>query len=80
MIGRNTNGGRVMMSIPLIGAAAGRDDGLGVSVGDAVGDVDALGESDGDGEADGVGVGGPSSVKVAHGLGGSVTHIWCFPG
>ena len=71
MIGRKTNGGRVMMSIPLMdatGTALGLGDGL--SVGD--GGADGEGESDGVGDAGGVGEGGPWSVKSACGLGGSL--------
>jgi hypothetical protein len=75
MIGRKTKGGRVMMSIPLMGAtgaALGVGDGLGLSVGDGEAEGDGDGESDGVGEAGGVGVGGPSRVKSACGLGGAL--------
>lgn len=73
MIGRKTKGGRVMMSIPLMGAtgaALGVGDGLGLSVGDGEGDGE--GESEGVGGAGGVGLGGPSRVKSACGLGGTL--------
>jgi hypothetical protein len=66
MIGRNTKGGRVMMSIPLMGATgAALGDGLPVSVGEGDADGDGEGESEGVGEAAGVGLGGPSRVKSA---------------
>lgn len=74
MIGRKTKGGRVMMSIPLIdatGAKVGLGDGLVLAVGE--GDADGDGESEGVGDAGGVGVGGPSRVKSACGLGGTLT-------
>ena len=71
MMGRNTNGGRVMMSIPLMDAT-GTTLGLGVGLSVGDGEADGEGESDGDGDAAGVGEGGPSRVKSAFGLGGTL--------
>src|ERR1700687_791398 len=79
MIGRNTNGGRVMMSIPLMpatGCGLGLDDGEGLSVGDG----DGVGESEGLGDAVGVGDGSPSRRKSARGLGGTLAYRWWTPG
>lgn len=75
MIGRNTKGGRVMTSSPLMdatGMALGVGDGPGLSVGE--GDADGDGESDGVGEAEAVGVGVPSRVKSACGLGSTLAY------
>ena len=71
MIGRITNGGFNMRSMPLSVVATGV--GLAVSVGLAVGD----GLVSGDGVGDGCGVGVTAtacSVKLAHGFGGTLAH------
>src|ERR1700704_2763021 len=76
-IGRITKGGLVMRSKPLSLAAAGV--GLGESVALAVGD----GEVSGDGEGESVGLGlaaAACSVKVAHGLGGTLAQSLWTPG
>jgi hypothetical protein len=81
MIGRKTNGGLVMMSMPLMfatGTGLGLDEGLGLSDGD--GDDDGDGESEGVGDSAGVGDGGPWRVKSACGLGGTLAYRWCSPG
>lgn len=79
MIGRNTNGGLVITSSPLRPepVVSVKRDALADETGDGV-DGDARDE-DGDGDDGGVGVGGPCSVKVAHGLGGMLTHSRCTP-
>lgn len=77
MIGRITNGGLVMRSNVLSLAATGV--GLGESVGLAVGE----GEVSGDGEGESVGLGlaaAACSVKLAHGLGGTLAHSLWTPG
>ena len=67
MIGRKTNGGRVITSRPLRPepfVSVSRD-ALAVVVGEGDGDGDS--EGDGEGDAAGVGVGGPCRVKLAQG-------------
>ena len=76
MIGRNTKGGRVMMSNPEMPPDAAEGNGEGVSNRDEDADGDSDGDGDGDsdgvGEAGGVGVGVPSRVKSPCGLGGTL--------
>jgi hypothetical protein len=75
MIGRNTKGGRVTMSNPEMPPdVAGGGDGLSVRDPDADGDSDGDGdgESEGVGDVGGLGVGTPSRVKSACGLGGTL--------
>ena len=78
MIGRKTNGGRVMTSNPLRPELVVSTTGEALGVG--TGDSDGVGEGEGDGVAAGVGVGAPWSVKLAQGLGGTLAHRWCTPG
>lgn len=76
MMGRITNGGFNMRSIPLSVEATGV--GLDVSnVGLAVGDGEVSGDGDADGDGSGVGVVASAwSVKVAQGFGGTLAHRW----
>ena len=74
MIGRITNGGFNIRSMPLRVGATGV--GLDVSaLGVAVGDGEVSGDADGDGC--GVGVTATAcSVKLAQGFGGTLAHRW----
>src|SRR3989442_4553178 len=83
MIGRNTSGGFVITSSPLLPEPVVNvnRDALADEAGE--GDGDDGGEADGDGDAAGVGVGGPCRVKPAHGGGwfsaGAAPHKVCWP-
>jgi hypothetical protein len=69
MTGTNTNGGRVMRSMPLSVVATGV--GLASAVAAALGEGD--GDVSGEGEGDGVGVGvAATRVKLAHGKGATL--------
>src|SRR5690242_3416303 len=75
MIGRNTKGGLVRMSSPLMPPLGRTPDACGVSVAAGVGDDVSVGE----GEACGVGVGGPCSAKLAQGWGCTLAQsLWTF--
>jgi hypothetical protein len=79
MIGRITNGGFNIRSMPLSVAATGV--GLAVSVGLGVGDGLVSGDADGDGDGWGVGVTATACrVKLAQGFGGTLAHRWWRPG
>jgi hypothetical protein len=78
MIGRKTNGGRVMTSNPPRPEFDVSTSGEGL--GDGVGDACAEGDAAGEGEAGGVGVGGPWRVKFAHGLGWTLAQSLWVPG
>lgn len=69
MIGRNTSGGFVITSSPLLPEPVVNvnRDALADEAGE--GDGDDGGEADGDGDAAGGGVGGPCRVNPAHGGG-----------
>src|SRR5216683_6577596 len=78
MIGRKTKGGLVMTSKPLRPELVVSTTGDALGVGDR--DSDGEGDGEGDGDAAGVGVGGPWSVKLAQGFGGTLAQRWCTPG
>jgi hypothetical protein len=78
MIGRKTNGGRMITSsppLPSVLATSGRGEELGLTEGEGDGD----GDEDGDGDWAGVGEGGPWREKLAHGFGGTLAQSWCAP-
>jgi hypothetical protein len=73
MIGRITNGGFSIASIPLTVAATGV--GLTSAVGLVLGDGDGDVSGDGDGDSCGVGVDASGCrVKLAHGFGWTLAH------
>src|SRR5690348_14152411 len=77
MIGRKTNGGLEMtskpFSVPLIGV------GLAPAVAEAVGEGESDGVGSAEGDADGEGA-AATSVKLAHGLGGTLAQSLWPPG
>ena len=78
MIGRKTRGGLVITSSALWPEFVVTTSGKVLGLADGLADGEAAG--DGDAGEEGVGVGGPCSVKLAHGLGGTLAHSLCRPG
>jgi hypothetical protein len=80
MIGRKTSGGFVITSRPPRSPFTVSATGDALALGLVAAEGDEVGTAEADGAAGGVGVGGPCSVKLAHGRGGTLAQRRCTPG